>query len=309
MRAVRFGMTVLLAAAMAGCAAPVLSIRHALPAAVPLPEGTRMVRVGRFAVTPTGPKGIRTDRKQAAAGLTEALQKRLSRHWAIDGDAEARAHAVEVTGEIAIETNDARGTRRIRRYAQEADAWQAQQVPTLVRTATVHVTFRLARPGAKETLFAVETDRSYASTEDPRVRGPLGLDRPDDPQRVPPADQVIRELLDGCAAAFVRMIAPQAVTAEVKTRGTWHGRGNEGLKAAQGGDLETAARLLEAAVDEKHDDVTLRFNLAAVLETMGRLEDALAHYTAVVERTDGKDAEAAEAARRVRRVLKRRKHL
>jgi len=102
---------------------------------------------------------------------------------------------------------------------------------------------------------------------------------------------------------------PQAVTAEVKTRGTWHGRGNEGLKAARGGDLETAARLLEAAVDEKHDDVTLRFNLAAVLETMGRLEDALAHYTAVVERTDGKDAEAAEAARRVRRVLKRRKHL
>jgi len=62
--------TVLLAAltaGMAGCAAPVLSVRHTLPAAVPLPEGARMVRVGEFTVTPTG-------RKKAVAALTGALQ-------------------------------------------------------------------------------------------------------------------------------------------------------------------------------------------------------------------------------------------
>jgi len=303
MRAARSAAMVLLAAcaaAMAGCAAPVLSIRHSLPAAVPLPAGTEMVRVGAFTVTPP-------DRKPAAAALAEALQKRLSRRWAIDGDAATRARAVQVTGEIAIATEESRGTRRVRRYDETAGAWRERQVPTLVRTASAHVTFRLRRPGAKETLFAVEADRSYDSTADPRVRGKSGLDRPDDPARVPPTDQVLAELLEGCAEDFVEMVAPQVVTAEVKTRGTWDGLAGNGLKAAEAGDLETAVRHLTAAVEKRPDDPALRFDLAAVLEAAGQLKEALGHYEAVLERADGKDAEATLAAQRVERVLKRRK--
>ena len=304
MRAVRSAAMVLLAAgaaAMAGCAAPVLLVRHELPAAVPLPEGTRMVRVGTFTVTGAGRQAAAT-----AAVLAEALQRHLSRHWAIDGDADTRAHAVEVTGEIAIETDDERGTRRLRQYNETTKQWQEREVPTLVRSVTAHVTFRLAGPAAGKPLATLETDRSYASTDDPRVRGELGLARPDDPERVPPADRIIRELLNGCAEGFVSMIAPNAVEAEVKTRASLNGMANRALKAIGEGNLE-AGMILEALLEKHPDDVTLRFNLAAVLEAAGCLEDALAHYTAVLEQTDGKDAEAAEAARRLRRVLKRRK--
>ncbi len=301
MRAARSMTMVLLAAcaaATAGCAAPVLSVRHVLPAPVTLPEGTEMVRVGDFRVHPPG--------HDAAAVLTEALQKRLSRHWAIDGDADARARAVRLTGRITLKTDEQRATRTVRLYDEAAGAWQTRQVPTLVRTASAHVTCRVARPGTKEPLFALEADRAYDSTADPQVRGELGLGRPDDPDRVPPTDTILADLLVGCAEDVVAMLSPQAVEAEVRTRGTLDGLGNDGLKAAETGDLETAARLLTEAVEKHPDDATLRFDLAAVLEAAGRLEAALAHYEAVVEQTEGRDADAAVAAWRVERVLKRR---
>jgi tetratricopeptide (TPR) repeat protein len=287
------------AAAMAGCAAPVLSVRHALPAAVPLPGDARMVRVDAFTVTPPA-------HKDAAAVLTQALQKRLSRHWAIDGDADTRARAVRLTGDVAIRTDDARGTRRVRRYDEAAGVWQETEVPTLVRTASAHVTCRVARPGSNEPLFAVEADRSYDSTADPQIRGELGLGRPDDPERVPPTDTILAGLLDGCAEDVVQMLSPQAVEAKVRTRGTLDGLGNDGLKAAEQDDLETAVRLLTEAVTKNPDDAALRFDLAAVLEAAGHLEAALEHYVAVLEKTDGQDADAAVAAQRVERVLKRR---
>jgi len=287
------------AAGAAGCAAPVLSVRHPLPAAVPLPEGTEMVRVGEFSVTPP-------ERKTAAAALTGALQKRLSRHWAIDGDADARVRAVQVTGDLVIKTEDARGARRLRRYDEAAGAWQEAEVPTLVRTASAHLTCRVTRPASSGPLFAVEADRSYDSTADPRVRGELGLGRPDDPDRVPPTETILTELLKGCAEDVVEMIAPQAVEAEVRTRGTLNGQGSDGLKAAEQEDLETAVRLLTDAVEKNPDDAALRFDLAAVLEAAGRLEAALRHYETVVEQSDGRDTGAAVAARRLQRVLKRR---
>jgi Flp pilus assembly protein TadD len=115
----------------------------------------------------------------------------------------------------------------------------------------------------------------------------------------------VGELVAECAEAFAAMIAPTAVTAEVRTRGTLSGPANEGLKAAEAGDLDAAVRLLATAVEANPDDATLRFDLAAALEAAGLLEDALAHYAAVLDLTDGRDAEAAAAAQRVERVLKR----
>ena len=103
------------------------------------------------------------------------------------------------------------------------------------------------------------------------------------------------------------MVAPQAVTAEIATRGTLDGQGRAGLAAAEEGNLDEAVAHLSAAVDARPDDNALRFDLAAALEAGGQLDAALAHYKAVVERSGGKDAEAAAAADRVARVLARRK--
>jgi len=303
MRAARLAMAMLLAAwaaGAAGCAAPALSVRHTLPAPVPLPKGTEMVRVGAFRVTPAG-------HEHAAAVLTEALQKRLSRHWAIDGDADARARAVRMTGRIALETNEARGTRPVRTWDEAAGAWQDRKVPTFVRTASAHVTCRVTPPDAGGTGFAVEAERSYDSTADPQVRGELGLGRPDDPDRVPPMDTIVAGLLDGCADDVVHMLAPQAVEADIQTRAVWDGEANEGLKAAEAGRWDQAIEHLVNAVEKNPDDTAVRFDLAAALEATGRLEAALGHYQAVLERTDGKDTDAALAAQRVERVLKRRR--
>jgi len=301
MPTVRMATAALLAAmaAMAGCAAPVLSVRHPLPSAVPLPEGTEVIRIGTFTATPAG-------HQYAVAALTEALQTRVSEHWAIDGNAQARAHAVDVAGEIGITTSEASGTRRLRRYDEAAGQWREHQVPTLVRTAGVLVTFHLTRPGEAASLGAVDVGRTYVSTADPRVRGELGLARPDNPENVPPTDQIVRQLLEACAGEFVGMIAPNAVEAEVKTRGTLNGEANTGLKAAEAGNLDKAVEHLALAVARNPEDVTLWFDLAAALEAAGQLEKALGHYETVLERTDGKDAGAAEAAQRLRRILRRR---
>ncbi len=283
---------------IAGCGGPVVTVRHTLPGALSLPADVEMVRVRKFAVHPA-------DTGEVAALLTEALQKRLSRHWAIDGDARARARAVDVGGTITLETKDVKGTRTVRRWDAETRTWRAVQAPMLVRSATATVEFAVFGPGAKDRLFTIETRRSYTSPEDPRVRGELGLERPDDPARVPPMDQILRELLGRCADSFLEMISPREVTAEVPMRGTWNSAGSAGLKAAEEGDFAAAVRHLEAAVASDPKDVNLLFDLAAACEAAGRLEDALKHYKAVVERTKGQDAVAAEAAKRVERVLKR----
>jgi len=283
---------------IAGCGGPVLTLRHTLPAAVPLPAGVEMVRVRKFAVHPA-------DTGEVAALLTESLQKRLSRHWAIDGDARAQARAVDVGGTIALETKDVKGTRTVRRWDGESREWLPSQVPTLVRSATATVEFAVFGPGAKDRLFTIETRRSYTSPEDPRVRGELGLERPDDPVRVPPMDQILRVLLGQCADSLVEMISPREVTADVPMRGTWNSAGSAGLKAAAEGDFAAAIRHLQAAVASDPKDVNLVFDLAVACEAAGRLEDALTHYKAVVERTKGQDSVAAEGAKRVERVLKR----
>ena len=283
---------------IAGCGGPVLTLRHTLPAAVPLPAGVEMVRVRKFAVHPA-------DTGEVAALLTESLQKRLSRHWAIDGDARAQARAVDVGGTIALETKDVKGTRTVRRWDGESREWLPRQVPTLVRSATATVEFAVFGPGAKDRLFTIETRRSYTSPEDPRVRGELGLERPDDPVRVPPMDQILRVLLGQCADSLVEMISPREVTADVPMRGTWNSAGSAGLKAAAEGDFAAAIRHLQAAVASDPKDVNLVFDLAVACEAAGRLEDALTHYKAVVERTKGQDSVAAEGAKRVERVLKR----
>ncbi len=214
-----------------------------------------------------------------------------------------KSAACEVGGAVRVDAKDAKGARRIRQWDAKTRAWAEREVPTLVRTVAVDVTFVVERGGRR--LFAVEARRAYRSTEDPRVRGETALERPDDPERVLPADQVARELLAECAESFCEMISPDEVVVRVPTRGTLSSRGAAGLKAAGQGDFPEAIRHLEAAAAADPNNADLRFDLAAACEAAGQLEAAVAHYQAVVERTGGKDRLAAESAQRAGRVLKR----
>lgn len=276
---------------LAGCGGPVLTVRHVLPAALPMPADVGTVRAKAFAVEPAG--------GEAAAVLAKLLNERLEKVWPDKaGDAGA-----EVGGTVRVDAKEAKGASRLRQWDAKARAWAEREVPTLVRTVAVDVAFVVERGGRR--LFAVEARRAYRSTDDPRVRGETALERPDDPERVPPADQVVRELLADCAESFCEMIAPDEMVVRVPTRGTLSSRGAAGLKAAGQGDFPEAIRQLEAAVAADPNNADLRFDLAAACEAGGQLEAAVTHYQAVVQRTGGKDRLAAESAQRAGRVVKR----
>lgn len=277
---------------LAGCGGPVLTVRHVLPAALPMPADVGAVRAKAFAAEPAGAA-------EAAVVLARLLNERLEKVW----PDKAGAAGAEVGGTVRVDAKDARGARRLRQWDAKARAWAEREVPTLVRTVAVDVTFGVERGGRR--LLAVESRRTYRSTEDPRVRGETALERPDDPERVPPADQVVRELLAECAESFCKMITPDEVVVQVPTRGTLSSRGAAGLKAAGQGDFPEAVRQLEAAVAADPNNADLRFDLAVACEAAGQLEAAVAHYQEVVERTGGKDRPAAEAAKRAGRILKR----
>jgi hypothetical protein len=154
---------------------------------------------------------------------------------------------------------------------------------------------------------AAETRQSYDSTDDPRTRGPLGLDRADGPAHVPPTQTIVRELLTACVETFAEMIRPREVVARLPLRGTLNAEGRNGLAAAGREDFAEAVRHLAAAVEAEPKNSDLRFNLAACAEAGGDLAAALAAYEAADRRSAGRDRQAAEGAQRVRRVLDRRR--
>jgi len=283
----------------AGCTAPVLTVRHAAPAALPLPRGVTGLRAAALRVEPAG---------KAACGATAAdlLGERLAAMGlAAPADAGPGAAAVlHVGGTMRVETSDRSGVRSLRQWDAATRRWTTVEAPSLVRTAAVHVTFTLTAPGAARPMISFDARQAYDSTADPRVRGDLGLERPDDPARVPADDQVLRELLAACVERFCEAIRPVEVTAQVALRPTLQGDGAAGLRAAQEGRTAEAVEHFQAAVAAKPDDAGLRFNLAAACEAAGRIEDALAQYLAVLDRTGGADRPAGEAAARLRGVLR-----
>ena len=106
------GMGLALSVLAAGCAPPVLSVRHRFPADVPLPAGARHVRIGEFVVA---------EGSQEAFGtfVAEALAARLQASWAYEVvGSEDGADAVPadtiVSGTLRIEVRDTQGTRRVR---------------------------------------------------------------------------------------------------------------------------------------------------------------------------------------------------
>ena len=291
---------------LSGCGAPVLSIKHVLPAAVPLQAEIAPARPRDFVVRPASDQDM-------AQFVAQAVNDRLCGSAAGSNGATSRpatSGSLIVAGMIDIESTDRAGQRDIRRWNADNGQYDTQPEPFLVRTTKVGVDFVIKRRRGGEPMVTIETRRTHRSNEDPRLRGELGLGRGDDPLRVPPAEDVVRELLAECVETFSGMVRPVEVTAQVQLRPTLQRQGLAGLEAVRKDDTPAAAKLLAAAVAANPDDPDLLFNLAAVQEATGELEAALANYRkAAQDQAANADASAQAAARRVEGILAKRRTL
>jgi len=287
---------------LAGCSAPVLSIKHVLPAALPLQAEIAPAQAKDFVVSPATEQDM-------ASFVAQAVNDRL---FGSDGATSrpAMGDSLVVAGAIDIESTDRAGQRDIRRWNSDAAQYETRPEPFLVRTTKVGIDFAIKRRGGVKPMVTIETRRTHRSNEDPRLRGELGLGRGDDPQRVPPTEQVVRELLAECVETFIQMVQPVEVTAQVQLRETLQRQGLAGLEAVRKGDSAAAMKLFAAAVAADPNDPDLLFNLAAAQEAAGDLEPALANYRKAGQQqaADG-DATTEAAARRVEGVLAKRRAL
>ena len=290
------GMALVLILAAVGCGPPVLAVRHRLGPDLPIPAGAARVRLGEVTVADGPADGY-------AAFVAERLTERLDASGGYGvATREARGSADLVVGaRLGMETKDVEQPRTVRRLNPDTRQMETFDVPGLVRTVEVLAAFnvQVVRTGRK---IGVETRRSYRSTGDPRTRGPLGLDRPDDPANVPAAEMVVRELLGACVEEFVGMLAPGEVTARIPLRPAPGPSGAKGLEAARRGEYAAAVGHFKDALKAKPDDANLLFDLAAVSECAGELQAALELYRKVQAFTGDRDVAVHEGAVRAARA-------
>ena len=276
-----------------GCAPPVLTVRHTFGPDLPIPRGSARVALADFTVT-DGPAD------EYGPLLGQAVAERLQVGGPYTVVAEGPAD-LAVGAEVSIAAQDIETTRTVRRWKPEARCMETIEVPALVRTASVRATFEV-RQADGERLAAAEVPATYRSTQDPRTRGPLGLDRGDDPANIPPADTIVRELLASCADRFVEMLRPREATVRISLRPAPGADAAKGLEAARRGKYEAAAEHFREALRSAPQNADLLFNLGAVLEADGRFPDALAAYEQAVHAAE-EDVAAAEGAARARRAI------
>jgi len=282
-----------LACALAGCGGPTVTITHHLPGAAPMPDGVTSFRAAALSIEGFSEGGI-------TFTMTKMLGEKLSALSRPGGS------AVVVNATARVTVSETKGTARLRRRNPKTRKLEAIELPSLVRKVDVEADFTVARPGGEQ-IVTVETRRSYNSAEDPRIRGELGLQRPDDPVLVPLTGQIVRELLVECADALCRMLASDEIVVESAMRPTSVREGRRGLTAAEKGDYGEAKGHFEAGLKRFPDSKPLWFNLALAAEAADDLEAALQAYDQLVTRSGGRDTEADEGATRTRRILIRRR--
>ena len=309
MQGLRFGGVVLAigACCIMGCAPPVIRVRHVIPGALPLPDNIAALQAGTFIVASAPPDradGLPALMHEIAATVLAESPIRFPER-SVSSSAALReqtpANVATVSGTIAIGAKDTHGKRKIHRRDPETGGLEPFELPTLVRTADARVEFHVRKDGRE--LGAVEVRRAYSSAADADVRGELGLQRGDDPERVPEAEAIFRRLLTECVEAFARMAAPVEVTAEIPLRPAPGSRARDAVDAARKGDLLQAYNHYSWAVREAPEIAELNFNYAATAEANDKLAEAAKHYAKAWELSDEKDAEAKQSAARVRRIL------
>jgi hypothetical protein len=265
---------------ISGCSGPAIHLRHHLGGAVDLGTDPARLQVGQFQVQP-----------DTLTGLPPYLQNNLqlmltdfNQSTSVGNPSAAASASQTVEGVIAVIAEDVAGVRPLRQWSVQNHDFEEREVPTLRRDVTVKVDFLLRNSAAPSGTVTLETYRSYTSNQDPQVRGPESLLRPDDPDRVPPVDTIARKLIDECLRDFIAMIHPYEVTAEVPLRYVGGADAAAGRRAAKKGDYAAAARFFESALQNKKDHPDLHFNLAVVQEAAGNLAAAQEQYRLVLER-------------------------
>jgi hypothetical protein len=295
-RALVVSITVLTAWLCAGCGAPVLRITYGLPAAVP-------VAASSLSVAPDGVVFV-PDSAQAHAA---ALHKRLIESLAGLTLPPGQAGPAVVQAAVTVAHNDQRGRRTVRTGMGLGEAGRKETLETLVRKVSVRVLFSIVSAKTSESLAGIELTDQYNSADDARTRGPLGLNRPDDPANIPATGQVVDELLAGCVNRFLEMIRAQEASADVPLRAMLFGPGAKGLAAARKGDYEQAYADCAAAAKASPRSAEAQWNQAVLAEKTGRLEEALSAYEAAKALTGRTDPALTAALERVHQVLLRRK--
>lgn len=295
-------VAVVAALGIAGCGGPVVTVRHQLPPDLPLPAGPKLVRLGEFKVV-SGPADSYGE--YTAGELAEQFRP-MGEYMTVDAfGAEAPDWPrLTISANIHIDAKDTTGKRTIRRLQPTTTQAQPQEVPTLTREVSLRVDFVMLDAAGKQ-IAAAENRASYDSTKDPRTRGPLGLDRPDDPANVPPTQTVVRELLTACVGSFIRMARPPVESVDVQLRRSFSRAGREGTAALTEGNFHLAMHHLAADVEARPKDLKLLFNLAVAAEGAGELATALKHYRRLqAGRPD--DTVVEQAIKRIDRIQARR---
>jgi len=283
-----------LATAAAGCAGPTINIRHHLESDIPAAGQASAISAGRFTVEDGPQDGF-------AAAASDLLAERLA-----GLPAGGSGDVLEVTGRIYVEAEDKKDEVAIRRR-DAAGLLSSERIPTLVRTVKVRVDYDVRTKADGQRVGGAETRGRYVSTADPRVRGEQGLGRNDNPDRVPPMEQVVTKLLGECMDTFVRMVKPQVVEAAVQLKPAATDAGRAALKAAEAGDMQTALAKGRAAVVERPHRAETLFNFAALAEANGDLPTAQRQYEAADRAFDGKDEPTAQCLARVRKLIARKR--
>lgn len=275
---------------LAGCGGPTVTVRHRLAGDIHELSGYRLT-AGAFAVEGDAP----TYGDHARRTLRERL-----RAMASQGQSSA-----EVGGVCSIRVEDVRAVRNIRQSGPAGEVTPTT-VPSLVRKIDVHVLFTVVDPATGQTLAQAETHATYRSPDDERSRGPSGLCRVDDPRTTPPADMVIREMIDQCVERFVGMVAPRVVERSILLRPMGDPLGRRAVAALSQGQASQAVDWLTQVVAARPGDANARLNLAVAAELAGQLPLANRQYDKANELAGGKDHEAALGAQRTCSLLARR---
>ena len=217
----------------------------------------------------------------------------------------AGSSEVHIGATIHAAVRDETGRREVARLDPNTRFVIRREIPTLVRRAVVRVEFDFTHDG-NALPGVVEVVRTYDSACDPAVRGQLGLDRADDPDRVPRVKKVVEDLLAQCAHNLKCLISGGEIRAKIRLRPARGEAADRAFVSARGEDWYLAAFYFGAAVDAHPDNAALRFDLAAVSEAGGLLDVAELHYRRAFKLSGEKDQEALDGVHRCRRVYEAR---